>query len=114
MVRLMARQRLYKVVFTAQGKTVELYARRLASSSLWGFTEIADLVFAPPGEGRIVDPVEERLREEFRNTHVLHIPIHAIVRIEEVDRLGAMKVSDAPAGGGTVMPFPVAPPRGGG
>ena len=37
-----------------QGKSIELYARHVASSALWGFTEIGELVFDPPGEGLVV------------------------------------------------------------
>jgi hypothetical protein len=36
---------LYKVTFLNHGKIYELYAGRVASGSLWGFTEVADLQF---------------------------------------------------------------------
>ncbi|ANB16492.1 DUF1820 family protein [Dokdonella koreensis] len=100
---------LYRVTFLSQGKSYELYARRVASSALWGFTEVADLVFEPQGEGLVVDPTEERLREEFGNTRVLHLPIQSIQRIEEVDRRRAPAIRDA-GNGEKVMPFPL-PPR---
>ena len=54
---------LYKVTFLNAGKIYELYARRVSASSLWGFTEVADLVF-DVSEGLVVDPTEERLRDE--------------------------------------------------
>lgn len=106
----MGKTKLYKVSFLSQGKSIELYARHVASSALWGFTEIGELVFDPPGEGRVVDPTEERLREEFKDTTVLHVPIQAIVRIEEVMRRGPLAIRDA-ASGEKVMPFPMVPPR---
>ena len=53
---------LYKITFLSQGKSIELYAREVASSGLWGFVEVAGLEFAPAGEGLVVDPTEERLR----------------------------------------------------
>ncbi|MGN6520880.1 MAG: DUF1820 family protein [Dokdonella sp.] len=106
----MRKAKLYKVTFLSQGKSIELYARRVASSALWGFTEVGDLVFAAPGEGLVVDPSEERLREEFKDTDVLHVPMHAIVRIEEVARRGTAAIRDA-ASGDKIMPFPLAPPR---
>ena len=102
--------RLYKVTFLSQGKSIELYARHVASSALWGFTEIGDLVFDPPGEGLVVDPTEERLRDEFKDTKVLHLPMQAILRIEEVARRGALAIRDA-ASGDKIMPFPIAPPK---
>jgi hypothetical protein len=105
----MRNQKLYKVTFLHLGKCYELYARYVASSNLWGFTEVGDLVFEPAGEGIVVDPTEERLREEFRDTRVLHLPMQAVVRIEEVDRKGALAIRDA-SDGQKVTPFPM-PPR---
>lgn len=102
--------RLYKVTFLSQGKSIELYARHVASSALWGFTEVGDLVFDPPGEGLVVDPTEERLRDEFKDTTVLHLPIQAILRVEEVARRGSLAIRDA-ASGDKVTPFPILPPR---
>jgi hypothetical protein len=105
----MRNQKLYKVTFLHLGKCYELYARHVASSNLWGFTEVGDLVFEPTGEGLVVDPTEERLREEFKDTRVLHLPMQAVIRIEEVDRKGALAIRDA-ADGQKVTPFPM-PPR---
>ena len=101
---------LYKVTFLHLGKSYELYARRVSSSSLWGFTEVADLVFEPV-DSLVVDPTEERLREEFKDTRVLHLPMQAIVRIEEVERRGQLAIRDA-GGGEKITPFPM-PPRSG-
>ena len=55
---------LYKVVFHNHGKVYELYARRVAASAIWGFTEVGDLVF-DVHDGVVVDPTEERLRDEW-------------------------------------------------
>ena len=106
----MRKSKLYKVTFLSQGKSIELHARHVASSALWGFTEVGELVFDPPGEGLLVDPTEERLREEFKDTTVLHLPMQAIVRIEEVARRGPLVIRDA-ASGDKVMPFPIPPPK---
>ena len=107
----MPKSKLYKVTFLSQGKTYELYARHVASSGLWGFTEVGELVFDAPGDGVVVDPTEERLREEFRDTTMLHLPMQSIVRIEEVARRGTLTIRDAGAGE-KIMLFPMAPPRG--
>lgn len=104
-----AARRLYKVSFLNQGRVYELYARRVSASDVMGFTEIADLVFDSPG--LVVDPTEERLRDEFRDTRVLHLPMHAVIRIEEVERRGSLAIRDA-ATGEKIMPFPSPVPRG--
>ena len=106
----MKSKKLFKVTFLSQGKTLELYARHVASSSLWGFTEVGDIVFDSQGEGVVIDPTEERLREEFGNTRVLHLPIQCIVRIEEVDKREPLVIRDAASGEKVVTPFPMAPP----
>ena len=102
----MASKKLYKVTFFNAGKIYELYARHVASGTLWGFTEISDLVF-DINEGLVVDPTEERLRDEFANTRTLHLPMQSIVRIEEVDRKGHTAIRDAATGEKVVMAFPM-------
>ena len=105
----MRTKKLYKVTFLHLGKSYELYARHVASSALWGFTEVGELVFEPAGEGLLVDPTEERLKDEFKDTRVLHLPMQAVIRIEEVDRRGSLAIRDA-ADGQKVTPLPL-PPR---
>lgn len=102
---------LYKVTFLNHGKIYQLYARSVSSGSLWGFTEIAGLVF-DVHEGVVVDPTEERLRDEFGNTRVLHLPMQSVVRIEEVEKKGQSAIRDAGTGEKVVTPFPMpAKPR---
>ena len=99
-------ERLYKIVFLNAGKIYELYARKVNSGTLWGFTEVSDLVF-DARDGLVVDPTEERLRDEFGDTRALHLPMQAIVRIEEVDRKGRTAIRDAATGETVVTPFPL-------
>ena len=97
---------LYKVTFLNHGKVYELYARHIAGSSLWGFTEVGELVF-DVHEGLVVDPTEERLRDEFGNTRKLHLPMQSIVRVEVVERKGQSAIRDATTGEKVVTPFPL-------
>lgn len=102
---------LYKVTFLNHGKVYELYARRVASSALWGFTEVGELVF-DVRDGLLVDPAEERLRGEFGDTRALHLPMQSVIRIEEVERKGQSAIRDAETGEKVVTPFPLpAKPR---
>lgn len=103
----MATRKLYKIVFHNQGKVYELYARQVASSDLWGFTCVSGLEFGTR-EGMLVDPTEERLREEFADTRVLHLPMQSIVRIEEVAQRGAAAIRDG-ASGEKIVPLPMPP-----
>ena len=58
-------------------------------------------------EGLVVDPTEERLRDEFGNTRKLHLPMQSIVRVEEVERKGQSAIRDATTGEKVVTPFPL-------
>jgi hypothetical protein len=65
----------------------------------------------------VVDPAEEKLRDEFKNTKLLHLPMPAIVRIEEVEKRGPVAIHDTQSDGkiasDTIRLFPLAPPRSG-
>ena len=83
-----------------------MYARRVASSNIWGFIEVGEFDF-DTRQGVLVDPAEERLREEFADTRTLHLPMHNVLRIEEVERRGAAAIRDAHDAGRVVTPFPM-------
>jgi hypothetical protein len=104
----MADKRLYKIIFFNQGKVYELFAKSVTSSGLWGFVEVADLVFET-GDGLVVDPTEERMRQEFEGARVLHLPIQSVLRVEEVDKRGQCLIRDRESGE-KVTPFPLSPP----
>ena len=102
---------LYKVSFLNAGRIYEVYAQRVGASPLWGFTEVADLVFDRP-DTLVIDPSEERLRDEFADTRRLHLPMQSVIRVEEVERKGTAAIRDAASGDKVITPFPVpAKPR---
>jgi hypothetical protein len=104
----MTNKRLYKIIFLNQGKVYELFSRSVSSSGLWGFIEVSDLVFES-GESLVVDPTEEKMRQEFENARVLHLPIQSVLRVEEVDKRGQCLIRDRESGE-KVTPFPISPP----
>ena len=107
----MSQRILYKITFHNAGRIYELYARQVASSPLWGFTEVSDLVW-DAGEGLVIDPTEERLRDEFGQTRRLHLPMQSVIRVEEVDSKRQLAIRDATSGEKVVTPFPLpAKPR---
>jgi len=103
----MARKRMYRVVFHNQGKIYELYARSVSHGEMYGFVEIDEIVFGERS-ALLVDPSEERLKSEFAGVQRTFVPIHAVIRIDEVEKEGAAKIV---AGDGTsasnVAPFPM-------
>ena len=99
----MAAKRIFKVVFFNQGQVYEIYARKVGQGDLLGFVEVEELVFGELSQ-MLVDPAEERLKSEFSGVKRTYIPMHAVIRIDEVEKQGIGKISDA---SGKVMPFPV-------
>lgn len=104
----MAAKKLYRVAFAHHGKVYELFCHGVASSSLWGFVEISGMVF-DTADALVVDPTEEKLRAEFENVSVLHVPLHSVMRVEEVRKRGQAVIRDRESGE-KVTPFPLSPP----
>jgi hypothetical protein len=101
----MTSKHVYKVVFHNQGKLYELYARAVGQSSMYGFIEVGGLIFGERS-AVLVDPAEERLKSEFAGVIRTYVPIHAVVRVDEVEKEGTNKVI-ALGEGEKVTPFPV-------
>jgi len=102
--------KLYKVSFLNQGQVYELYCRRVIDSGLsYGFVEVSELVFETD-ESVVIDPTEERLREEFEDVEVLHLPMHSVIRIEQVRKRGIAAIRDSHSGE-KVTSLPVSGPR---
>ncbi|MEQ9023294.1 MAG: DUF1820 family protein [Pseudomonadales bacterium] len=89
----MSKQPTYRVVFYNQGQVYEIYARQIFQSDLMGFIEIEEFVFGERTQV-IVDPAEEKLKGEFASVKRSFIPMHSIVRIDEVEKEGKVKISD--------------------
>ncbi len=104
----MAKKRIYRVVFTNKEKVFELYARQVTSGDLYGFVEVAGILF---GERTtlVVDPAEEQLKLEFNGVNRTYIPFHAVVRIDEVEKEGPGKVVQLPAAEKNAGHFPLPP-----
>ncbi len=99
---------IYRVLFHSQGQVYEVYAHEVASSDLYGFVEVRDYSFGEKGHV-VIDPSEERLRSEFEGVRCSFIPMHAVIRIDEVEKQGTAKITDG--SGDKVMPFPVPMPK---
>jgi hypothetical protein len=103
----MATKRIYKIIFLNHGKVYELFARNAVSSGLYGFIEVEGLIFDST-KGLVVDTTEERMQDEFSGCKVLHLPMHSVVRIEEVEKRGTCLIRDRESGE-KIMPFPLSP-----
>ena len=96
---------IYKIIFLNQNKVYELYAKAIYQSEMYGFIEAEEFVFGARSQ-MIVDPGEEKLKSEFNGVSRSYIPLHSIIRIDEVEKEGVGKIVDA-TGGSNVSPFPL-------
>ncbi|MEC8426855.1 MAG: DUF1820 family protein [Pseudomonadota bacterium] len=88
---------IYKVIFYNQNQVYEVYARAIYQSDMYGFIEVEEFVFGERSQ-MIVDPAEEKLKAEFDKVSRSYIPMQAIIRIDEVEKEGEVKVTDIQAG----------------
>ena len=107
-LRAMAEKNLYRIVFMSQGQVYEIYAREVGQGALFGFVEVEQLVF---GERTtvVVDPSEEKIKSEFEHVTRTYLPMHSIIRIDEVDKQGASKITKF-EGNVTQFPMPIYTP----
>ena len=106
----MPSKKLYRIIFTNQGKVYEIYARNVNSSNIFGFIEIEKIIF---GErtSLVVDPSEEKIKTEFSGVTKTNIPMHSVLRIDEVDKQGISKISKADGDNITHLPGTVYLPK---
>ena len=103
----MAKEAIYRIKFINQDEVYEIYARDVYQSDLWGFLEIENFVFGSQTQ-IVVDPSEEKLKQQFEQVERSYIPMQSIIRIDEVKHEGVAKITEAK---GTIAAFPVMPPR---
>jgi hypothetical protein len=104
----MSNKTLYKIVFVSQGQVYEVYAREVSHGGLFGFIEVEELVFGERSSV-VVDPSEERIKTEFENVKRTYLPMHSIIRIDEVEKQGTSKITKA-EGNVTQFPMPIYTP----
>lgn len=108
----MSSQPIYKVIFANQGKVYEIYASAVSQGGLFGFVEVEELLFGEKS-AVVVDPSEEALKVEFKGVKRTFIPMHSILRIDQVEKQGTGRIRAGAEGSNNVAPFPmtVAPPQ---
>jgi hypothetical protein len=100
----MAASHIFRIVFANQGKVYEIYARKVSHGGLFGFVEVEELVFGERSSV-VLDPAEERIKAEFAGVKRSYLPLHSVIRIDEVRKQGVSKISALE--GGNVAQFPV-------
>ncbi len=74
-----------------RNEVYEIYAKHVFQGDLYGFVVAEDFIF---GENTtiVIDPSEEKLKSEFAGVKRSFIPMHEIIRIDQVEKRGVAKV----------------------
>ena len=102
---------IFRVSFHNNGKVYQMHAQQVMQGDLYGFIEVRGLLF---GEHTtmLIDPAEEKLQAEFAGVERLILPMHAVIRIEEVEKRGQNKILEADGSISNIKPFPLPPTDG--
>ncbi len=103
----MKQKTLFRVTFINQERIYEVYAGNVGEADLFGFIALEDLMFGET-TSIVVDPGQERLKAEFAGVRTTFIPMHNILRIDEVEKEGVSKITNVGKEGNiTHFPAPV-------
>lgn len=96
------KQCIFKILFLQRDEVYELYAKQVMESDMYGFIVVEELVFGEQ-TALLIDPQEEKLKLKFDDVKRTYIPIHNLLRIDEVERdLDKNQIS----GSGHISHFP--------
>jgi len=106
----MSEETIYRISFLSQGKVYEIYAKHVSQGGLFGFVEVEQLLFGERSK-IVLDSSEERLKTEFDGVKRTYIPLHSVLRIDEVEKAGRGRIT---SGNEKITTFPVniVPPGG--
>lgn len=82
---------IYKVIFVHGEKIYELYAKSVYQGEMYGFIIVEDFLFGEKS-AIVVDPSEDKIRAEFEGVQRSFLPMHEVIRIDQVQRRGAAKI----------------------
>ena len=108
----MAKKSIYRVIFHSQSNVYELYAREVTQGAMYAFVEIGDIIFGERSK-LVLDPSDEKLKTEFSGVRRTYIPLHAVIRIDQVEKEGRAKIlpgGDTATGNIAPFPIPMKPP----
>ena len=89
--------RIFRIAFVSQGKVYVLYAERVQQGDLFGFVELSGFLFGEHAS-MVIDPAEEKLKTEFGGVNRTLLPMHAVIRIDEVEKRVQNKIIALDAG----------------
>ncbi|MCW8889708.1 MAG: DUF1820 family protein, partial [Sedimenticola sp.] len=96
--------RIFRITFINQGKVYQLFAETVGQADVYGFIEISGLIFGE-NSSLVIDPSEEKLKDEFKGVSRTLVPMHSVIRVDEVEKRGQCKIMELD-GSPNITPFP--------
>lgn len=87
----MSEKLIYKVIFINHDEVYEIYAKSVYEGDMYGFLVVEDFIFGEKS-AIVIDPSEEKLKSEFEGVTRTFIPMHEIVRIDQMQKRGHAKI----------------------
>lgn len=102
---------LFRIQFISGGERYELYVHEVSQSSMFGFVEIGDFVW-DNHTSLVLDPSHEKLKDEFADVTRTYLPMHSVLRVDEVKKQGTAKITELGGKGEKVshLPSPIYTP----
>jgi hypothetical protein len=88
----MSEKYIYKIVYFNQKQVYELYAKHVYQGDMYGFVIVEDFLFGEKS-AIVVDPSEDKIRSEFNGVKRSFIPMHEVIRIDQVKKQGTAKIT---------------------
>lgn len=104
------KEHFFRVMFTQRDQLCELYAKQLAESDMYGFIVIEELVL-PPLLPSQKEAGETRQPNEFEDVIRTYLPVHSIVRIDEVEKVDETLPLNPIVGQSNIHLFPQQPSK---
>jgi len=104
-----SKEPLFRVQFVSNGERYELYVQEVSQGGLFGFIEIGGFVWDNHTQ-LVLDPSHEKLKDEFSDVTRTYIPMHNVLRIDEVKKQGTAKITKL-SDKVTALPSPIYTPK---
>ena len=96
--------KIYRVLFHQNKDIYEVYVHNIYQGNMHGFVEIEDFIYGE--RTHLIDPQDEKLRNEFKEVKRSYIPHFNIIRIDEVNKQGMNRIHKSTADGRPQVSFP--------
>lgn len=101
----MPAKEIFRVIFQNHEQCYEVYAEKVYPSDMYGFIVIEHMLFGEKSR-IVIDPAEEKLKSEFQDVERTFVPMHHVIRVDQVSKQGTPKIWSSNSSSGNVAQMP--------